>query len=415
MQKLPSFRSPHPPSPSTNVADDGTKTESVVGAIVASVAVAAIVAALLMLMYFRGRRRSRAAQNNPEAKYAAGAKGTPDGILAGNTLHRGKDSPESMGRENGEGKVTGDNTEGTGSPSPDGLRPALGRLPTDVAVYDQSPNVSGDAHVPGPGPPPTPQSSPSLPGLPEGGLPSMSSGLPSPGPVLPTPSSLHSSDPATVPSAAGSMANIRLYSPDANLSVTEALEDALDALHALQQPFIGQFLLLSSIERRSGGQGLVQFARLPDTPGEFAIKFYTHRAAFERESGLYRVEALRSMMPATHEILPNDGRDGQPIEVSPTGFAWPPCIVVERGESLDEWARRETPDFITIMQVCCYTGHARFGGTFLNSTVPPRLICSQYASFQQPFVRLCSTCVSLSRVCPNKCHCERPSQGAESR
>lgn len=60
------------------------------------------------------------------------------------------------------------------------------------------------------------------------------------------------------------------------LSVDE-LEDALDELAERQAHFMGRYLIGSNVERRSGGQGVVQFARIVNTPDEVAIKFYTHR------------------------------------------------------------------------------------------------------------------------------------------
>ena len=36
---------------------------------------------------------------------------------------------------------------------------------------------------------------------------------------------------------------------------------------------------------------------------------------------------------------------------SPSGYVFPPAIVLERGESLDEFARNVDYEFITIMQV----------------------------------------------------------------
>lgn len=42
----------------------------------------------------------------------------------------------------------------------------------------------------------------------------------------------------------------------------EKLEAALDALYDHNQPFFDRYHLLSGIERRVGGQGLVQFARV---------------------------------------------------------------------------------------------------------------------------------------------------------
>lgn len=102
-----------------------------------------------------------------------------------------------------------------------------------------------------------------------------------------------------------------------------------------------------------------QFARSLVSSDEYAIKFYVHRTAFERERTLYQDETLRSMMPATHALVDNlpSGPSGDVVR-APNGYIFPPCIIIERGESLDEWARRETPDFITIMQAraSCFRG-----------------------------------------------------------
>jgi hypothetical protein len=80
----------------------------------------------------------------------------------------------------------------------------------------------------------------------------------------------------------------------------------------------------------------------------YAIKFFTKRAGFERERRLYDKPTLRSMMPAVIEVVSNaDNR-----YATEDGFVFPPCLVVERGESLDEWARRIEPGFLTILSVC---------------------------------------------------------------
>ena len=45
-------------------------------------------------------------------------------------------------------------------------------------------------------------------------------------------------------------------------------------------------------------------------------------------------------------------RDGGDSElVDPCGNALPPCIVMERGESLQEWADRAEPDLFTSLSV----------------------------------------------------------------
>jgi hypothetical protein len=82
----------------------------------------------------------------------------------------------------------------------------------------------------------------------------------------------------------------------------------------------------------------------------YAIKFFTKRAGFQRERRLYDKPTLRSMMPAVIEVVSNaDNR-----YATADGFVFPPCLVVERGESLDEWARRIEPGFLTILSVWLY-------------------------------------------------------------
>ena len=79
-----------------------------------------------------------------------------------------------------------------------------------------------------------------------------------------------------------------------------------------------------------------------------ACRFYTHQPAFERERELYEATELKSMMPATHAIV--DNADGS-VRAS-SGYVFPPCIIIERGESLEQWARREADrDFVTTLQV----------------------------------------------------------------
>lgn len=52
---------------------------------------------------------------------------------------------------------------------------------------------------------------------------------------------------------------------DAARSPVEELEVALDAMHNMQAPFCGRYTLGSAIDRRSGGQGVVQFADIAGT------------------------------------------------------------------------------------------------------------------------------------------------------
>lgn len=42
----------------------------------------------------------------------------------------------------------------------------------------------------------------------------------------------------------------------------DELETALDAMCGMAEPFFGRYQLLSAVDRRVGGQGLVQFASI---------------------------------------------------------------------------------------------------------------------------------------------------------
>lgn len=130
----------------------------------------------------------------------------------------------------------------------------------------------------------------------------------------------------------------------------EGLEEALDEIYDHRILFLGRFELYGQVHRRVGGQGIVQFARGRYDDDEFAIKFFLNRVAFEREEALYTREDLRRMMPAVKDIVPNT--DGAICNAA--GYVFPPCIVVEKGESLDEWALRIEPDFPTILTVLCH-------------------------------------------------------------
>ena len=104
------------------------------------------------------------------------------------------------------------------------------------------------------------------------------------------------------------------------------------------------------MHRRVGGQGIVQPARGRYDEEEYAIKFFLNRTSFEREEALYLREDLRRMMPAVKDIVSNS--DGSICDMA--GRTFPPAIVIERGEPLDEWALRIEPDFPTILTVLCH-------------------------------------------------------------
>ena len=80
-----------------------------------------------------------------------------------------------------------------------------------------------------------------------------------------------------------------------------------------------------------------------------AIKFYMDKSAFQRERALYTQAELKSMMPAT--LAAEDNASG--TISTPYGYIFPPFVIIECGQSLDEWSRdNANKDFITVFQVC---------------------------------------------------------------
>lgn len=96
---------------------------------------------------------------------------------------------------------------------------------------------------------------------------------------------------------------------------SDLLEHALDNMCAAEVAFMGEFRLLGPMERRGGGQGLVQFAIQLRTNDPVAIKFFMNSRAFECERDLYSQVHLRGMMPAVS--LVHSDTDVRPPSTSP--------------------------------------------------------------------------------------------------
>jgi Phosphotransferase enzyme family len=145
---------------------------------------------------------------------------------------------------------------------------------------------------------------------------------------------------------ASSMTSLQLLRRDATLqyvgpatarmTVRDMLEAVLDDMRVRGQLLFGRYSILSSLERRSGGQGCVQFVHDPAKRRDLAVKFLFKLDAFEREATLYADPVLRAMMPATRHV--DDNADSGLMSLG--GYAYPPHIVIERGEPLDEWMKR---------------------------------------------------------------------------
>ena len=137
------------------------------------------------------------------------------------------------------------------------------------------------------------------------------------------------------------------------------------------------------------GQAVVHFAE--DSGGvEYALKFFLDREAFLTEARLYSAcgtplpgiasitSLARPAAPAVQESsgleLPAAAARFLPrIEAvaddcrDPSGAPLPPCIVMEKGESLQDWSNRAEPDLFAAVAVrcaaqyccACWAGRAR--------------------------------------------------------
>eukprot|EP00892_Ulva_mutabilis_P006501 jgi/Ulvmu1/4222/UM019_0201.1 len=104
----------------------------------------------------------------------------------------------------------------------------------------------------------------------------------------------------------------------------ERLMTELDGMRSREERFQGQFAFV-------------------------AVKFFLSRRAFDTELQLYKVDVLRSMMPPIQMEVGN--ADG--AARNSRGYPWPPCIVLEKGESLQEWKAKTQPEFSTIVDALC--------------------------------------------------------------
>eukprot|EP00892_Ulva_mutabilis_P005729 jgi/Ulvmu1/3528/UM163_0010.1 len=143
-------------------------------------------------------------------------------------------------------------------------------------------------------------------------------------------------------------------------------------------PFLGQLELLGSRHRRRGGQAVVQFAHGTLDGCKYAIKFFLDAQAFATEAALYaacfpHVRAMVSpeiaakadgqvagigcvaqMCGVLAPLLPQVDAAvgiGDARLVDARGRPLPPCIVMEKGESLEDWSERAEPDRFTAIAV----------------------------------------------------------------
>lgn len=116
-----------------------------------------------------------------------------------------------------------------------------------------------------------------------------------------------------------------------------------------------------------------------DTSRRFAVKFFLDHHTFYAEAALYaaffpelrtspEIDAAARRVCIMHEEHAPIGAtvnfvprieavldDSQGELVDARGSSLPPCIVMERGESLMEWAERTEPDLFTVLAVRALT------------------------------------------------------------
>lgn len=85
---------------------------------------------------------------------------------------------------------------------------------------------------------------------------------------------------------------------------------------------------------------MVQFARGMTDQLDYAIKFFVSKKAFDEEGDFYKNSPLGSLLPKCLALCPNDDN----METDAHNIPLPSFLIMEKGESLDEWSRRAKPD-----------------------------------------------------------------------
>lgn len=98
----------------------------------------------------------------------------------------------------------------------------------------------------------------------------------------------------------------------------------------------------------------MQFACSKTDPNQYALKFFLSAHDFEAEKKIYTDSPLGALLPRHEGLFDNSDS----ILMDAKGNKLPPCIVMERGESLDEWSKRRKPDMWAAMPVCNHSLHA---------------------------------------------------------
>eukprot|EP00892_Ulva_mutabilis_P003618 jgi/Ulvmu1/1628/UM113_0005.1 len=143
--------------------------------------------------------------------------------------------------------------------------------------------------------------------------------------------------------------------PAAGADARERLEFVNHQLDTLAgQDILGSLVLEPGHSNRMhGGQAVIQFAKDRNSGRQYALKFFLSHAAFAGEAALYtdRSSPLGPFLPQLRSIAGAAGHE--PPVVDARARPLPPCIVMEKGESLDVWMQRNRDgvDMVTGLQV----------------------------------------------------------------
>eukprot|EP00892_Ulva_mutabilis_P004013 jgi/Ulvmu1/1984/UM012_0146.1 len=143
--------------------------------------------------------------------------------------------------------------------------------------------------------------------------------------------------------------------PGAGADMRERIEYVQHQLDTFgdQQFLNGLVVEPGASNRMHGGQAVIQFVKDHRTGLHYAVKFFLSTTAFADECRLYTNpdSPLGPFLPALRNIV--DGGPAAPLVVDGHGRLLPPCIVMEKGESLDVWMQRNCGgiDMITGLQV----------------------------------------------------------------
>ena len=83
---------------------------------------------------------------------------------------------------------------------------------------------------------------------------------------------------------------------------------------------------------------------------DYAVKFFRLRSAFDTHRAVCRTPELEAVFPRVHAALNPEEAAAELRDAA--GRPLPPCIVMERGESLNEWSQRAKPDVFQAVAVC---------------------------------------------------------------